>query len=87
MKKFDSHKGLLLLFARYGVPSMLTMNGSKEQTMGQFRKKAKETLYFVQQTKPYPSWKNAAEMLIRDLKKRVKRKIIKSGALQQLWDY
>ena len=75
-KKSDAHEGLSLLFARDGVPSTLIMDRSKEQTMGQFKKKAKEAACFVKQTEPYSPWQNAAKMSIRELKKSVGRKMV-----------
>ena len=86
-KKADAHDGLSLLFARDGVPSTLIMDGSKEQTMGMFRKKASEAACHVKQTEPYSPWQNAAERSIRELKKAVGRKMMRSKAPRRLWDY
>jgi hypothetical protein len=36
--KSDAHNSLLLLFQRNGVPPKMIMDGSKEQTLGQFKK-------------------------------------------------
>ena len=41
-KKSDVHEGISLMFARDGVPNVLIMDNSKEQTLGTFRKKARE---------------------------------------------
>ena len=41
-KKRDAHHGLSLMAARDGVPLHLIMDGSKEQTLGEFRKKARQ---------------------------------------------
>ena len=35
--KGQTHKALSLLFAQEGVPNKMIMDGSKEQTMGEFR--------------------------------------------------
>ena len=86
-KKADAHEGLSLLFARDDVPLTLIMDGSKEQTMGMFRKKASEAACHVKQTEPYSPWQNAAERSIRELKKAVGRKMMRSKAPQRLWDY
>jgi hypothetical protein len=39
-KKSDAHEALSHLFVNDGVPRAIIMDGSKEQTMGDFRKKA-----------------------------------------------
>ncbi len=39
--KSDAHDSLLLLFQRDGVPPKMIMDGSKEQTLGRFKKKYK----------------------------------------------
>jgi hypothetical protein len=38
--KSDAHEGLSLMAQRDGVPKTIIMDGSKEQTLGVFRKKA-----------------------------------------------
>ena len=65
----DAHDGLSLLAQRDGVPSRIIMDGSKEQTMGLFRWKAKEMGVHIKQTEPHSPWQNAAELAIRELKK------------------
>ena len=39
-KKSDAHKALFFLAQHEGVPPMIIMDGSKEQTLGNFKKKA-----------------------------------------------
>ena len=39
---WDAHHGLYLMAARDGVPTYLIMDGSKEQPLGEFRKKASQ---------------------------------------------
>ena len=41
-KKSNAHDGLSLLFARDGVPNCLIIDNAKEQTLGEFRRKARE---------------------------------------------
>ena len=65
-KKADAHEGLSLMFQRDGVPQAIVMDGSREQTMGEFRKKAREANCRVKQTEPYSPWQNAAESAIRN---------------------
>lgn len=49
-KKSNAHDGLSLMFARDGVPNCLIMDNSKEQTLGEFRKKAREADCWIKQT-------------------------------------
>ena len=38
-RKSEAHEALSLLFSRHSVPHTMIMDGSKEQTLGEFRKK------------------------------------------------
>jgi hypothetical protein len=60
-KKSDAHDGLSLMFARDGVPNCLIMDNSKEQTLGEFRRKAREADCWIKQTEAYSPWSNYAE--------------------------
>ena len=64
--KADTHDGLSLLAQRDGVPLRIIIDGSKEQTMGLFRRKAKEMGAHIKQTEPDSPWQNAAELAIRE---------------------
>ena len=86
-RKADAHDGLSLLAQRDGVPLRIIMDGSKEQTMGLFRKKAKEMGVHVKQTEPHSPWQNAAELTIRELKKGAGRKAMKAKSPKKLWDH
>ena len=54
--------------------------------MGDFRRKCREADCYVKQTEPYTPWSNAAEGVIRELKKGVARKMIETKAPKRLWD-
>ena len=41
-KKSDAHDALSLLFKREGVPTTMVMDGSKEQTLGEFKTKCRQ---------------------------------------------
>ena len=60
-QKSDAHEGLSLLAQRDGVPPNIIMDGSREQTMGEFRRKAREMGCRLKQTEPYSPFQNAAE--------------------------
>ena len=59
--KSDAHNLLSLLFQCNGVPPKLIMDGSKEQTLGRFKKKCQDADCRIKQTKPYSPWQNAAK--------------------------
>ena len=86
-KKSDAHEALSLLAQRDGVPPVMVMDGSKEQTMGKFRKKCREFGTHVKQTEPHSPWQNAAEGAIRELKRGAGRKMTKSKCPAKLWDH
>ena len=64
--KSDAHDTLSLLFQRDGVPPTMVMDGSKEQTLGKFKKKLQEAQCKMKQTEPHSPWQNAAESAIRE---------------------
>ena len=85
--KSEAHHALSLLAQRDGVPHSIVMDGSKEQTMGDFRKKARQMDCRVKQTEPYSPWQNAAEGAIREVKRGAGRKMIKTRSPAKLWDH
>ena len=86
-KKSDAHEGLTLLAQRDGVPPVIVMDGSKEQTMGEFRRKAKQLGTHVKQTEPYSPWQNAAEGGVRETKRGSGRKMVRKKSPARLWDH
>ena len=64
-KKSDTAHALDLLLHRDGAPEKMIMDGSKEQTLGAFKKKCQDALLYIKQTKPHSAWQNAAEGGIR----------------------
>jgi Reverse transcriptase (RNA-dependent DNA polymerase) len=86
-RKGDAHEALSLLAQRVGVPPHMIMDGSKEQQLGEFRRKAREMGCRVTQSEPYSPWMIAAEGTIRELKKGAGRKAMKSGSPASLWDH
>ena len=85
-KKSQAHEALSLLLQREGAPNTMIMDGAREQVMGQFRRKCRETGIRVKQTEPHTPWSNAAESAIRELKKGVGRAMVRSRAPKRLWD-
>ncbi len=83
--KSEASDALDLLFHRDGVPEKMIMDGSKEQTLGKFKKKCQEANVHIKETEPYSPWQNLAESAIRELKKASGRKMVRAGAPKPLW--
>ncbi len=79
-RKGEAHETLFLLFHCDGVPPTMVLDGSKEQTKGDFKRKLREADCHARQTEPYSLWQQAAEGCIRKLKHGVSRKMIKTGS-------
>ena len=84
--KGEAHHLLSLLFSHEGVLKTLIMDGVREQVMGEFHRKARQADCQVKQTEPYSPWQNAAEAMIKELKKGTGRKMIRTGSPKVLWD-
>ena len=85
-KKSEAHHGYSLLCSKVGVPDTMICDGAKEQILGDFRRKCRETDCHVKQLEPYTPWANAAEGTIRELKKGSGRKMVKKRSPKVLWD-
>lgn len=86
-RKGEAHEALSLFFQREGVPPTMVLDGSNEQTKGDFRRKLREADCHLRQTEPYSPWMQAAEGSIRELKRGVSRKMIRTGSPKVLWDH
>jgi hypothetical protein len=86
-RKGDAHETLSLLFHRDGVPPLMIMDSSKEQTLGEFSRKLKQADCHKQQTKPYSPWMNAAEGCIHELKRGASQKMLRTGSPKTLRDH
>ena len=84
--KGQEHEALSLLFAQEGIPNKMIMDGSKEQTMGEFRRKTRQAGCQIKQTEPYSPWQNATAGAIWELKKGTARKMLRTGSPKVLWD-
>jgi hypothetical protein len=71
----------------YGVPLTMVLDGSKEQTKGDFKRKLREVDCHARQTELYSSWQQAVEGCIRKLKCGVSHKMIKTASPRVLWDH
>ncbi len=74
------------MFQSEGVPSLMVMDGSKEQTLGKFHQKLQDAGCEKKTTEPYSPWQNAAEHEIKELKKGTGRKFLLTNMPRRLWD-
>ena len=81
-----AHEGLSLLAKRDGAPPTVFMDNAREQAMGKFRHKCREIDIHVKQLEPYTPWSNQCEGEIKELKRGVGRKMVKSKSPKVLWD-
>jgi len=65
----------------------MVTDGSKEQTLGDFRRKLQEADCHLRVTKPYSPWQQAAEGCIREIKRGSSCKMISTGSPKPLWDH
>ncbi len=79
-RKGEAHETLSLLFHRDNVPPTMVLDGSKEQTKGDFKRKLHEANCQARQTEPHSQWQQATEGCIRKLKCGVSHKMIKTGS-------
>ncbi|KAL7526268.1 LOW QUALITY PROTEIN: hypothetical protein ACHAXR_003858, partial [Thalassiosira sp. AJA248-18] len=85
--KGKAHEALSLFFNREGVPPVMVMDNSKEQTLGDFCRKCREADCHIKQTEPHSPWMNNCETQIRELKRGSSRKMIKTRSPKKLWDH
>jgi hypothetical protein len=86
-RKGEAHETLSLLFHRGGVPPTMVFDGLNKQCRGDFKRKLHEADCHARQTEPYSPWQQAAEGCIRELKRGVYCKMIKTGSPRVLWDH
>ena len=79
-RKGEFHETLSLLFHRDGVPPSIIADNSKEQILGEFKRKFNEADCHLEHTEPYSPWMQAAEGCIRELKRGVSRLMIRTGS-------
>jgi len=87
--KGDAGDGLNEFITDYGVPSKLTFDGSKEQTKPgtNFMKKIRKYDIDFHVSEPERSNQNAAEGVIREVRKKWFRMMVAKRVPRRLWDY
>jgi hypothetical protein len=86
-RKGEVHETLSTLFHCDGVPPVMICDDYKEQHSKEFRCKLNKADCHLRTTEPYPPWQQAAEGCIRELKRGVTRKMVKTGSPKPLWDH
>jgi hypothetical protein len=86
-RKGEAHETLSLLFHCDGVPPTMVLDGSKEQTKCDFKRKLHEADCHARQTEPYSPWQQAAEGCIRKLKCGGSHEMIKTSSPRVLCDH
>jgi hypothetical protein len=86
-RKGEVHKTLSALLHHDGVPPIMIYDDSKEQHSKDFQQKLNEANCHLRMTEPYSPWQQAAEGCIRELKRGVTRKMVKTGSPKPLWDH
>ena len=85
-KKGNEHESLYLLFQRNGVPTKIIVDGTKEQNLGDPKRKVSEAGCHLRQTEPESLWQMIAEGGIHELKRGSGRKMTKIKSPKVLWD-
>ena len=85
--KKDAHFALDDFFQQVGVPQVMIPDNAKELTEGDFLKKCRRAQCPVHPIEAYTPNLNAAEGMIRELKRHYRRVMLETGAPEVLWDY
>ena len=64
----------------------MIMGGSKEQNLGQFRKKYRDAVCHVGWTETLSPWSNSGEVLIKELKPTIDRDSYRRKYPKKSWD-
>ena len=83
-KKSNAPFALDRLFKHEGVPPEMIMDGSKEQTLGNFSYKLRDAGCHKKQIEPHSPWMNRCEREIRELKCGLTRKMLKRNVPKHL---
>jgi hypothetical protein len=87
-KKSEAHETLSLLLKRDGAPTTLVSDGANEETLGEFRRKARKAeTHCCKETEPHSPWQNRAEGCTGEIKRATGRAMLKTKSPSRLWDY
>ena len=85
--KSEAHEYFSMLSKLYGVPPKIVVYNSKEQSLGNFASKCRESNCHLVNTDPYSPWMMAVKGCIKHLKQVLPRKMLKSASPKRLWDH
>jgi hypothetical protein len=85
-KESEAHEALSLLFQRDEVPNVMVIDGANAQVEGKFRRKLRDAGCHIKQTEPHTQFSNMGEGGVRELKRGVGRKMLRSGCPKRFWD-
>jgi hypothetical protein len=85
--KSQVHETLVELAHDKGVPYKFVMDNAREQTMGEFRRKARSYGCSIRQLPTYSAWLNDSEAGVFELKKGGARAMVSTGSPRVLWDH
>jgi hypothetical protein len=85
-KEKEAHEVLSFLFHRDGFPNVVVMDGAKAQVEGEFRIKLCDAGCHIKQTEPHTQSSNMGEGAVRELKKGVRRQMVRYVCPKRLWD-
>jgi hypothetical protein len=85
-KESEAHGALSLLFHGGGFPNVMFMDGAKAQVEGGFRRKLRDAGCHIKHTEPHTQSSNMGEGGVRELKRGVGRKMLRSGCSKRFWD-
>jgi hypothetical protein len=84
-KEKEAHEALSLLFHRDGAPNVMVVDGANAQVEGEFRRKLRDAGCHIKQTEPHTQSSNMGEGAVRELKKGLRRKMLRSGCPNDFW--
>ena len=84
-KKSKANETLSIMFKRDGVPSRMILYNSKDQSLGEFRRKCREADCHLINLEPYSPWHISDEGCIKEIKKAYLCKLISTGSPKVLW--
>jgi hypothetical protein len=77
-KEADAADALNEMIRSVGIPKELVSDGAKAETQGEFAKVVKEYKVKSKVTEPYSGWQNRAEAAIHEIKRGIKRSMLRT---------
>ena len=86
-KESDASEALTEVIWSISIPKELVSDGARVETQGEFGKIVKEYKIKPRTTEPYSGWQNRAEAAIREIKRGIKKTMLRTRTPKRLWDY